>query len=125
MPWIHSEQCTGCTVCMQNCPADAIGIENHILVIDPSVCIRCGICHDICPQNAVRHDKEKVPENVEQNIRQFIDLQQHPYYADHPEKLAGLTRRMINYYSCLEETVRRTLVELRCIETDLRNNPEA
>ncbi|MCL1857463.1 MAG: 4Fe-4S binding protein, partial [Kiritimatiellaeota bacterium] len=50
------EKCTGCTLCSQNCPANAIPFtpyERH--AIDPSLCVRCGACHDLCPAHAVLH----------------------------------------------------------------------
>jgi len=31
-------------------------------------CIRCGTCHSVCPQEAVRHDGEKIPEDIKINI---------------------------------------------------------
>lgn len=59
MPWIDKERCIGCGICVDECPADAISIENGKAIIDMEKCIRCGKCHDACPHNAVRHDSEK------------------------------------------------------------------
>lgn len=70
MPWINEKVCTGCGICVENCPADAILMEaGKTAEIDMSECIRCGDCHDICPQEAVRHDSEKIPEKTETNIK--------------------------------------------------------
>ncbi|MDH4203450.1 MAG: NAD(P)H-dependent oxidoreductase subunit E [Phycisphaerae bacterium] len=49
-----TDQCIGCTICAQRCPADAIEMkpyEKHI--IDQQKCIRCGTCKQVCPANAV------------------------------------------------------------------------
>ncbi|MBL7215179.1 MAG: NAD(P)H-dependent oxidoreductase subunit E [Phycisphaerae bacterium] len=49
-----TDECIGCTICAQHCPADAIAMkpyEKHI--IDQQVCIRCGTCKTVCPANAV------------------------------------------------------------------------
>ena len=113
MPWIKSKLCTGCTLCMQDCPADAIGIENHILVIDQSACIRCGICHDICPSGAVRHDSEKIPAEVQKNLQWIQTLQNHPYYAGNSERQAELTQRLIKHFNRLAETAEETLNKLK------------
>jgi ferredoxin len=70
MPWIDKNICTGCGVCSDNCPADAIQIVyDEKAEINMEECIRCGECHDICPVEAVRHDSEKIPEKVERNIQ--------------------------------------------------------
>ena len=46
--------CTGCTLCAQHCPVDAIPMtpyEQH--VIDDAKCTRCDTCRQVCPDNAV------------------------------------------------------------------------
>ena len=50
-----TDDCIGCTLCAQHCPADAIAMkpyEKH--EIDTEKCIRCGGCKNICPANAVK-----------------------------------------------------------------------
>ncbi len=70
MPWINEEMCTGCEICIEECPADAISMEDKGFArIDMDECIRCGTCHDICPQEAARHDSEKVPEKIQENVK--------------------------------------------------------
>jgi len=49
-----TETCTGCTLCSQHCPADAIPFrpyERH--EIDLSLCTRCDICRTTCPEHAI------------------------------------------------------------------------
>ena len=49
-----TDKCIGCTLCAQNCPADAIALkpfEKH--VIDDTKCVRCGACREICPAEAI------------------------------------------------------------------------
>jgi NADH-quinone oxidoreductase subunit F len=46
--------CTGCTICAQHCPVDAIPLtpyEQH--VIDDAKCTRCDTCRVVCPEHAV------------------------------------------------------------------------
>ena len=50
-----TDECIGCTLCAQHCPADAIPMtpyEKH--VIDAAKCIRCGTCQQVCPTKAVK-----------------------------------------------------------------------
>ncbi len=46
------EKCTGCTVCMQNCPTQAIRVVDGKAQITPEKCIDCGICIRVCPYGA-------------------------------------------------------------------------
>jgi len=51
---IIAENCTGCTICARNCPADAIvGRLREQHVIDQDKCIHCGVCREVCNFNAV------------------------------------------------------------------------
>jgi len=51
--FIDPEICTGCGLCLKNCPKSAVFEEKDgICAIDQSLCIRCGICFDVCPPRA-------------------------------------------------------------------------
>ncbi len=46
--------CTGCTICAQHCPVDAIPLTPYAQhVIDDAKCTRCDTCRQVCPYNAV------------------------------------------------------------------------
>jgi NADH-quinone oxidoreductase subunit F len=50
-----TDDCIGCTICAQNCPADAIAMrpyEKH--EIDREKCIKCDTCKVLCPSHAVK-----------------------------------------------------------------------
>lgn len=52
--YMVTDDCIGCTVCAQNCPAGAIQFEPYEKhTIDIEKCIRCGSCKSVCPENAV------------------------------------------------------------------------
>jgi NADH:ubiquinone oxidoreductase subunit F (NADH-binding)/NADH:ubiquinone oxidoreductase subunit E len=46
--------CTGCTICAQYCPVDAIPMTPYVQhVIDDAKCTRCDTCRQVCPHQAV------------------------------------------------------------------------
>lgn len=48
------DNCTGCTICAQRCPVDAIPstpYQRH--VVNMEKCTRCDSCRRVCPSNAV------------------------------------------------------------------------
>ncbi len=48
------ENCTGCTICAQRCPVNAIPMTPYVRhVIDMEKCTRCDSCRQACPQGAV------------------------------------------------------------------------
>ena len=50
-----TDTCTGCTLCAQHCPADAIPMtpyEQH--EIDAEKCTRCDACRIACPEDAIK-----------------------------------------------------------------------
>ena len=52
---IDPVKCTGCMVCLRNCPADAItGAKQKPHVLDRQKCIKCNICYSVCKFDAVR-----------------------------------------------------------------------
>jgi len=49
---IDREKCTGCGICIENCPANAISLVNGKAYINPEKCIKCAKCIAVCPQGA-------------------------------------------------------------------------
>lgn len=50
---IDSEACVGCGLCVQDCPAGNISLQNQKAKIRTQGCILCGHCVAICPKAAV------------------------------------------------------------------------
>jgi NADH-quinone oxidoreductase subunit F len=54
---IDEEKCTGCGLCVKNCPADAItGEKKQVHIINHDICVKCGKCITSCSFNAVYKD---------------------------------------------------------------------
>ncbi len=53
--YVITETCRGCIAhrCQNNCPVDAIQIQNNRAVIDYNKCVECGRCKESCPYNAI------------------------------------------------------------------------
>ncbi len=51
---IIEETCTGCGVCKNNCPSQAIyGESKQTHFINSELCTKCGLCYSFCPNNAI------------------------------------------------------------------------
>ena len=116
MPWVAEERCIGCGICVEECPVDAIVMENDVAAIDMSDCIHCGICHDVCDQEAVRHDSEKVPDEVKANVeetRYFMEACE-KYLGDATEQQKCLSR-MIKHFNKEKMVAEKTIEELELL----------
>ena len=113
MPWVNQEMCTGCGTCVEECPVDAIALDEQDLArIDEQECIRCGTCHDVCPEEAVRHDGERIPQEVEANIQWVKKLMGH-FETDEEKK--GLVGRMVRYFTKERKVAERTIERLQSL----------
>lgn len=122
MAWINEGLCNGCAICVDECPVGAISMDTGIASIDHSECIRCGVCHDVCPCEAVRHDGERIPEEVAANMAWVQRLLTHEYYAGDPDKQKGLIDRLRRYFTKNRKVMEQTLESLRNLgDTRYRN----
>ncbi len=116
MPWVNEELCVGCGVCVEECPVDAISMAEEVASINDEECIRCGRCHDVCPEDAVRHDGEKIPEEVEGNVEWVRRLLKHFQTS---EEKRGLVERMKRYFGKEKKVAEQTIDRLESLSRDL------
>ena len=51
---IDMDACTGCGICMEWCPTDAIAPnEDGVALRDEGACLGCGVCARFCPESAI------------------------------------------------------------------------
>jgi len=82
-------------------------------------CIRCGICHNVCPENAVKHNSEKIPDEVEANrakTKEFMDACA-KYLDDEKEKQKCLAR-MIKPFNKEKIVAEKTLEQLEKLKKE-------
>jgi ferredoxin len=53
---VNKELCTGCGTCVDECPSDAITIneEEGCAVVNEEECVDCGACEEACPSEAIK-----------------------------------------------------------------------
>ena len=117
MPWIKQDMCTGCSLCVNECPVDAIALNaGGLAEIDEAECIRCGRCHDVCPQDAVRHDGERIPQEVAENLRWVRRLLGNFH---EPKEQSAFMERMVRFFNKQQKVNERTLAAI----AEAKNEP--
>lgn len=50
---VDTEKCTGCGLCVDTCPVEAIKLDDDTAKVDEDLCTDCGTCVDECPNDAI------------------------------------------------------------------------
>lgn len=53
---VSKEKCTGCGTCVEECPVEAIVIneDEGCAIVNEEECIECGACEEACPREAIK-----------------------------------------------------------------------
>jgi ferredoxin len=113
MPWVDKDKCTGCEICINECPVGAISLIEEKAEINMEKCIRCGKCHEVCPQEGVRHDSEKIPFEVEENISKTKGMMK--FFKTKKEKEAFL-ERMTRHFNKQIKVAEKTMIKIKELE---------
>ncbi|MEN6421005.1 MAG: 4Fe-4S binding protein [Smithella sp.] len=54
---IESSDCTGCGVCEEACPMEAISLVDDVAKLNEKKCIGCGVCAHQCPASAIKLER--------------------------------------------------------------------
>jgi ferredoxin len=128
--------CTGCGICVERCPVDAISAQGERVTVEDS-CLGCGVCTRFCPSQALsmapRAQRPYVPRDfVEKTLLASIDVAKTGNYlfGDQTRRSHAVLRRVVNASlrwpvlrrSLQTERAQRTLIRLldRAIPPDRR-----
>jgi formate hydrogenlyase subunit 6/NADH:ubiquinone oxidoreductase subunit I len=54
LPIIDPTSCTGCALCIDLCPTNALGqVDGRSSLVVPEACTYCMVCQDVCPEDAI------------------------------------------------------------------------
>jgi NAD-dependent dihydropyrimidine dehydrogenase PreA subunit len=54
LPILYAYRCTGCALCVEHCPADALATRaGKAVLAAPDLCTYCTLCEDVCPTDAI------------------------------------------------------------------------
>ncbi len=80
--YVEPDKCTGCGLCAEHCPVEALDAYNldmsvgpavgvdyqqavpRIFTINKDICLGCGLCFELCKANAVNYEQEESTEDL-------------------------------------------------------------
>jgi len=66
---LDADECTGCGMCQDRCPMDAIKLDDSSSHIDVNRCIGCGLCVSTCPVAAISLNKRDVEPDIPATVQ--------------------------------------------------------
>lgn len=96
--------------------------ERSLAKINDPECIRCGRCHDVCPVEAVRHDSERMPQEVVENLQWVRGLLDH---FDTPSERRAFMERIKRHFNKERKVTERTLAAIDGLGDDIPTGLDA
>jgi NAD-dependent dihydropyrimidine dehydrogenase PreA subunit len=81
MIYIDDEKCTGCGVCEEVCPVEAVEVSDGVGRIDQDRCNECQACVEACPNGAIL----MVIESAEEKATSLTTVAAQPMSRPAPE----------------------------------------
>ena len=50
---VDADECVGCGTCVDECPQEAISMNDDDIAVISDECTDCGLCVDACPTSAI------------------------------------------------------------------------
>jgi len=57
MARVEASDCTGCGICEEMCPMEAVTLIDEIASVNEKKCIGCGVCSHHCPVSAIKLER--------------------------------------------------------------------
>jgi NAD-dependent dihydropyrimidine dehydrogenase PreA subunit len=99
---VDAASCTGCGICVDACPVDAITLEADVVAV-AEACLGCGVCARFCPSGALRMEaraeRPYVPRDfTEKTLLASIDAAKTGNYlfSDQTSRSHAVMRRAVN-----------------------------
>ena len=55
MPHIQTVRCSGCGICVTQCPTSALALrDGKVILLAPNHCVYCALCEECCPVAAIQ-----------------------------------------------------------------------
>lgn len=106
---IDAEHCTGCGLCVTNCPADTLTMRDGRAAVALDACMACGHCAALCPTGAIT---VPAPKNTPMAFATFATSDEWlPYGRADLGPLVQLMRARRSCRSYTEKAVERTLLD--------------
>ena len=86
MPLVKAQLCSGCGVCVDECPRGAISIRYGRAHIEQARCNSCGLCVPVCPSGAMA---DTAPVSTEELTGSVADLKRRT--QDLLDRIAAMT----------------------------------
>ncbi len=99
---VDSGSCTGCAICVERCPVDAISEQGGSITVGDA-CLGCGVCARSCPSDALgmvaRPERPYIPRDFnEKTLIASIDAAKTGNYlfGDQASRIHAVLRRVVN-----------------------------